>query len=355
MNRKNWSAAFRKAFATSVAVAGIATLLVGTAGTAQAQDGPPPPPQGGQGGPGRGPGMGGPGMGGPGALHSAQLVNRPDVGKDLGITEEQRSEFRDVMDRMREKMQSQMAPPEDGEMPDPEQMRSRMDKMQSDSDKAIAKILTASQRTRLKEIKIQLAGASAIADKEIANEVGLTSDQRARVDTILKAQRPQMGRGGPGGPGGQGGPGGPGFGGPQGGGPGGQGGFGGPPGGGQGGRDRQGGPGGGFGQGGPDQGGPGRGGPGGDPQMQSRMDGSKKPLNDAINAILTGEQKNILKRLGGTKKFVEERRPMGGRGQGGPGGFGGPGQGGPDQGGPGGGFGQGGPGGPGQGGPGFGN
>ncbi|MDR3689668.1 MAG: hypothetical protein P4L46_09850 [Fimbriimonas sp.] len=320
MNRKIWTAAFRKAFATTAAVAGIATMIVCSAGVANAQDGPPPPPQG-QGGPGFGPMMGGPGMG-MAQVHTAQLVNRRDVGKDLAITQDQRDQIREVMDRMREKMQSEMPPPDDGDRPDPDTMRKNMEKMQVEADKAIAKVLTTAQKTRLIEIKVQLNGPSAVLDKEIQDKVQLTDEQKTKVEEIAKANRPKMGRGGPGG--GPGGPGGGGQGDDRGG----------PP---------DGGPG--FGQGGPGgPGGPGGGGPSAD--MRAQMEKSKKALNDAIAAILSDDQKATLKKLAGTKKFVEQQRPMGGPdgGPGGPGGPGGGGFGGPGRGGPGGG----------QGGPGFG-
>ncbi len=352
MKTLNWTEAFRRAFASSAAVAGIATVLVMSTGSARAQDAPPPPPQdGGQRqGPGRGPGMGGPMMGEPmiGMPHTAQILNRRDVSKDLNLTQNQRDQIREVMDRAREKMRSMMPPPpgeggEDGERPDPETMRANMEKAQSEIDKSLAKVLTSDQAARLKEIKIQMAGSSAAADKQIQSELGLSSDQKSQIDAIVKAQRAKMGppRGGPGG---QGGPGGDrGFGGPPPGG--GQGGFGGPPGGGQGGDGGFGGPppggpggqGGGRGFGGPG----GQGGPGGpNPQMEK----AHQELNTAIDAVLTGDQKAALKKLGGTKKFVQEQRPMGGPGgQGGPGGPGG-------QGGRGGGGGFGGPGGGGPGG-----
>jgi len=81
--------------------------------------------------------------------------------------------------------------------------------------------------------------------------------------------------------------------------------------------------------------------------MRARMDKQRKDLNDAIEAVLTSDQKSALKRLAGTKKFVEQPRPQGFGGPGGPGGRGpgGPGgQGGPPPDGPGDEFGQGGPG-----------
>jgi hypothetical protein len=65
------------------------------------------------------------------------------------------------------------------------------------------------------------------------------------------------------------------------------------------------------------------------------MEKARKELNDAIDAILTSDQKATLKKLAGTKKFVEQARPPRGPGFGGPGG-GGP-DGGPGGGGPGGG------------------
>ena len=64
--------------------------------------------------------------------------------------------------------------------------------------------------------------------------------------------------------------------------------------------------------------------------MNPQMEKAHKELNTAIDAILTSDQKAALKKMAGTKTFVEEKRPM----RGGPGG---PGGGGP--GGPGGGFG----------------
>lgn len=339
MYKPNWTAALRKAFAASAAVAGITTMIIASSGTANAQDAPPSPPpgSGAQGQGGRGPG--GPGMGGGMALglpHSGQLVNRPDVSKDLALTQDQRDQIREIMDKAREKMRSLMPPPpgeggdDQAERPDPETMRAKMDKAQSEIDSAIAKVLTTNQVQRLKEIKIQIAGSSAAIDKDIQSQLGLTADQKSQIDALAKAQRAKMGRG-PGGFGGPGGPGGPGggpggdggFGGP----PPGQGGQGGPPGGGQGGDGGFGGPPPGGGQGGP--GGPGGfggpGGPGGPGGQNPQAEKARKELNTAIDSILTSDQKAALKKLGGTKVFVQQQRPQGGRGQGqgGPGGGGG--------------------------------
>lgn len=93
MKRHNWTEALKRAFASTAAVASIAAVLVVSTGSASAQDAPPPPPQGGGQGQGRGPGFGGPMMGGPGMglAHSAQLLNRRDVSKDLGLTQDQES------------------------------------------------------------------------------------------------------------------------------------------------------------------------------------------------------------------------------------------------------------------------
>jgi len=193
-------------------------MLVMTTGIASAQDAPPPPPQGGGQGQGRGPGMGGPGMmGGPsiGLPHSAQLLNRRDVAKDLALTQDQKDQIRDVMDKAREKMRSLMPPPpgeggDEGERPDPQTMRANMEKIQASIDKSLASVLTATQTARLKEIKIQMAGSSAAIDKDIQAQLSLTDDQKSQIDALAKAQQAKMrprGFGGPGGPDGEGGPG----------------------------------------------------------------------------------------------------------------------------------------------------
>jgi hypothetical protein len=207
-------------------------------------------------------GTGGPQHGpmhGPGLPPLMMLLHHEPARAELGITEEQ-------MQRIHEAMQgSQHGPPQGGAQASPPDRKAMLQHMQLMDDK-IRAILSQSQNKRATEIRIQMAGLMAAFDSEIQQKIGVTAEQKRKLEALVP-----KGPGGPGGPGAQGhSPGGPppggqgGFGPPQGGPPGGQGGF----------------------QRGP--GGPG--GPGGE---------HRKQLEVKITEILTEGQKDKLKALGG--------------------------------------------------------
>lgn len=170
----------------------------------------------------------------------------------------------------------------------------------AEAEKKLKGILNDKQFTRYREISLQMAGPDAVMRPDIAQQLGLSEDQKTKIQAILEKNRPKDGpMGGPlDGPRGAGGnrpprpqgdendrppmP-------PQGeglGGPGGPEGFGGP-------------------------GGPGRpGGPGG-PNPEER-----KKLETQILAVLTDAQKSQWKTMLG--KPFEPRRPEGRPPQGGP-------------------------------------
>lgn len=165
----------------------------------------PPPGGPGMGGSGGGPGFGGPRRG-PGGL--AGLALRPDVAQELALTDVQRDLIQAYMEDDRP------AWPTSGERPDPVRMEAR----RAAEEAALARILSAVQIRRLREIRVQMEGPRCLFDPAVQNALGLTADQRAK----LAALRPQgvsgngRGPGGPGGPpspdgrGGRRGPGGPG-------------------------------------------------------------------------------------------------------------------------------------------------
>jgi hypothetical protein len=54
---------------------------------------------------------------------------------------------------------------------------------------AISAILTSDQLARVKQIGIQLAGSRAVLDKDIQAQLGITSDQKAKIDATVKTQQ----------------------------------------------------------------------------------------------------------------------------------------------------------------------
>lgn len=283
----------------------IATLAVGMAAiNIYAQGGPPQGGFGGQqGGPGGFQGRGGPG--GPGGMERGlapieMVVFRRDVQDDLQITDDQH----DKLDALRETMRPQRGrggpggpgdfggpPPQGGQGgfgggqggpppggpegqggfgggqggPPPQgglegqggpQRNDQRDAQHQKNVAAIKAILTAKQFTRLEEIDVQLAGARAILDKRIQEKLNISTDQKAKIRTVMQDNQRAM-------------------------------------------RARM------------DQG---RGNDSFDPQqMRVNMDENRKALDAKLKAILTTEQADELAALGG-KKFTasEEEGGFGG-------------------------------------------
>ena len=55
--------------------------------------------------------------------------------------------------------------------------------------KAVLKGLQAGQANRLREIAIQMSGAKALYDEEVANQLKITEDQQAKMAEVTKATR----------------------------------------------------------------------------------------------------------------------------------------------------------------------
>lgn len=174
-----------------------------------AQGGPP------QGGPGGGPGMGGPG--GPGGGNEISLLGRKDVQDDLQLTSDQKTKVEALVKKYQPQRRGgpggggpggggpgggqggppggggQGGPPGGGDF-DPDEMRAQMEKRQAEQKKAIAAILSESQVNRLGEIKIQLQGNSAVMDPEVGEKIGLSDDQRDKIQVAMEDIRENMPR-----------------------------------------------------------------------------------------------------------------------------------------------------------------
>lgn len=125
----------------------------------------------------RGFGRGGPQMG-------AALLRRDDVKNDLKLTDDQKTKLLDLQDKtgsqMRELFQN------GGAGGDREKMQADMKVIMDNANKEANTILTPDQQTRLKQIGIQLAGFGAVQVKEIADELKITDDQKAKIADLKK-------------------------------------------------------------------------------------------------------------------------------------------------------------------------
>lgn len=152
-----------------------AVTLAATMAIAMAQGGPGGGPGGGQG---RG-GMRGGGMMGMQDRSGVMLLVRADVQRDLKLTSEQQSKLQamqaSMMERMREMWQNNQ-----GGQPNMDALRQMNEAMQ----KEVATVLTPAQMKRLGEIRVQLQGNRAALDPEVQKELGITAEQKGRLDQL---------------------------------------------------------------------------------------------------------------------------------------------------------------------------
>lgn len=143
----------------------------------------------GQGG-GQGRMFGGGMMGGGGQSYS-QLLSRKDVQDDLKITAEQKTKIDQAAQKAREEMQGRMEEMRGGGG-DPQAMREAMQKFQKEQDAKVLAILDKEQQARLKEISIQLRGNRALLDADVQKELGLSPEQKQKIKRLQDQQQEQI-------------------------------------------------------------------------------------------------------------------------------------------------------------------
>ena len=109
--------------------------------------------------------------GGGGGRRGGPLVMRADVQAELGLSEEQVTEIAGLL--------------EDSEGQEP-----------GDGGSALDEVLSDEQSSRLRELSLQRAGLRALAQSEVAEKLGLSADQSAKIEAAIEAGRPQRGAGG---------------------------------------------------------------------------------------------------------------------------------------------------------------
>ncbi len=129
--------------------------------------------------------QGGGGRGGQfGAQTPTSLVNRDDVKEDLKLTDDQKTKLDAINTELNEKRRAVFTDSNG----DRDAMVKGMTKLGEDTAKKVNEVLTADQQTRLKEIFIQFQGNRAVTNKDVAKDIALTDDQKKSVDDLVKKQ-----------------------------------------------------------------------------------------------------------------------------------------------------------------------
>ncbi|MCL6623944.1 MAG: hypothetical protein K6T17_04895 [Fimbriimonadales bacterium] len=135
--------------------------------------------------------QGGMGMMGVGPFAGISLLLRPDVQQELQITEQQRQQIQEAMQALRPAGGPGGGPGGRGGAGgglDPQQR----DQQTAEVEKTIKGILNESQYARYRELLAQWLGAEALARKDYADEVGLTSDQRLKIQEIQRQAQQRL-------------------------------------------------------------------------------------------------------------------------------------------------------------------
>lgn len=120
-----------------------------------------------------------------------RLAFRADVQRDLGVSADQKAK----LDALRSEAGGRGAPGAGGGRGgagggggnvDREAMRAEMEKRRAENLKKLEGILNANQMKRLREIGIQLRGNRAVLDPQVQKDLGLSEEQKTRINSLME-------------------------------------------------------------------------------------------------------------------------------------------------------------------------
>ncbi len=107
------------------------------------------------------------------------LLRNQQVQQELKLTDQQKQQLEQLGEQWREKMRGLRDLP-------PEERRQKVEGMRAEVEKQLATILNEQQMKRLKQIALQVEGYAALERPEVADQVGLTKEQRQKIRDILR-------------------------------------------------------------------------------------------------------------------------------------------------------------------------
>lgn len=116
-----------------------------------------------------------------------QLALRPDVQKELALTEEQKAKLDDLESRMQAQVKADLEAMEKSGESDPDKMRSTIGATGDKFAGELPNVLSADQNKRLLGLMLQRAGYGAVLRKDIQEALGVTDEQRTAFAAANKA------------------------------------------------------------------------------------------------------------------------------------------------------------------------
>lgn len=121
------------------------------------------------------------------------MAVEPETAQLLGLSEETRQKLLELIERReREALKLTL---ENRDLPPPELAR-RLEPFVAESERMGYALLTLEQRARLNQLKVARGGMTSLADDEVAQALGLSPEQRAQVESLLRQRAADMAVGG---------------------------------------------------------------------------------------------------------------------------------------------------------------
>jgi len=136
-------------------------------------------------------------------MSAAGLLAMPEVQTELKVTDAQKPKLEELRTQAQEDFRSAMSGVDFQSLQDLSQeerakkmaeIRAKGEELSKQADGKLEKVLDEGQMKRLKQLRIQRAGAAAFTNSEVLAKLALTDDQKAKIKEIQDAARTQ-GRG----------------------------------------------------------------------------------------------------------------------------------------------------------------
>ena len=121
------------------------------------------------------------------------LLANAKVQKELELLDEQKTDLKKIGDELQAKRREAFEGINFREMTDAdrEKLRTRSDALAKETRRKLEEVLLAEQVARLKEISIQVRGASALNDPEVAKALDITDEQKAQIEKVREDMGPK--------------------------------------------------------------------------------------------------------------------------------------------------------------------
>jgi len=132
---------------------------------------------------------GGGGFGMRGGGGGIGMLRTPEVQTELKLTDEQKTKVTALSEKLQSERRGQGQNFQDLSA---EERQKMMADRRAAEDKQLGEILNADQMKRYHQLQLQQTGMMAVTQKDVADQLNLTADQKTKIQEIVSAQQAEM-------------------------------------------------------------------------------------------------------------------------------------------------------------------